>query len=553
MKKFKSYQIITYLLLCLFLITLLLPLTYLMARWNFDVNLYVLIILMIIVPTVCIYILIMPKGTTYIDDKEVMCKTMFGSIKIPSNEAKIKYTKFRIVFYNNKYKIAIFNTKANKNFIEETLSNNLNLGKPKSPIKPRIKIIKRLDKEENWYSDAILIYVENGMGKLKYKKRKHNMDYDYQSIDLLLNDKPLTRCRFACYPTSASMLATGYGRDKIDFDELLKIEELLNNDFEGLENSINIMEPILSLLESGYYVIADVLAYPTDGEGNFFWNANNEFQDKLATAMAVIKKYSYIDGAPLYLYPSQSSESFSEERLEYYLSKNSNNYPRAIAYYITEYMSVLLDGHHKATAKALNGEPINTIAIIPGDKRTISDTYFSRIKISNLSYLAQNPNKSIRETESYKSEGYKNEDCFNSFFLKYPYSKYISIYPSLESTAENLDCNILKVEDEIMEKSLNNLNEDSIIYLKAALRKLLIDKDQRLKKWAIICGSITKEQNKYLFQEYREVRKLRITAFTVLSQINNDVDITQYFIDYLVNEGEDNELKAIADDYLAMK
>ena len=56
----------------------------------------------------------------------------------------------------------------------------------------------------------------------------------------------------------------------------------------------------------------------------------------------------------------------SPERIEYYKERLSeeNHYPRAIAYYISGGMTVLLDGHHKVTAAATIGQPIRCLVVM---------------------------------------------------------------------------------------------------------------------------------------------------------------------------------------------
>ena len=49
------------------------------------------------------------------------------------------------------------------------------------------------------------------------------------------------------------------------------------------------MEPLLKLFETGFYLIAEAECYPTDGNGNFFWNIPNEFTDSPATGLAYLE------------------------------------------------------------------------------------------------------------------------------------------------------------------------------------------------------------------------------------------------------------------------
>jgi len=58
----------------------------------------------------------------------------------------------------------------------------------------------------------------------------------------------------------------------------LDIQEKVNSNYLSLEESIENIEPLLTLLETGFYLIADAICYPTDGDKNFFWNTPNKLE-----------------------------------------------------------------------------------------------------------------------------------------------------------------------------------------------------------------------------------------------------------------------------------
>ncbi len=117
-----------------------------------------------------------------------------------------------------------------------------------------------------------------------------------------------------------------------------------------LETSIIDITPILGLLQTGLYVIGDIEAYPTDGNGHFFWEINDSFTENPATAGVLTDDYDYVDGIPVYLYPTQDTKFFDENRVDYYLKMyyDFDYAPRAIIYNYSEFISLILDGHHKA-------------------------------------------------------------------------------------------------------------------------------------------------------------------------------------------------------------
>ena len=68
----------------------------------------------------------------------------------------------------------------------------------------------------------------------------------------------------------------------------MDIQEKVNSNYISLEKSIENIEPLLTLLETGFYLVADAICYPTDGDKNFFWNVPNEPVETLATGPVAI-------------------------------------------------------------------------------------------------------------------------------------------------------------------------------------------------------------------------------------------------------------------------
>ncbi len=64
---------------------------------------------------------------------------------------------------------------------------------------------------------------------------------------------------------------------------------------------------------------------------------------------------------PAFFYPVQPPSHFNPERATFYRDKPD---ARALAWYLPDsYLCVLLDGHHKATAAALEGRPLKTLVL----------------------------------------------------------------------------------------------------------------------------------------------------------------------------------------------
>ena len=133
----------------------------------------------------------------------------------------------------------------------------------------------------NWCRDARLLLIE-GNGTLKWESRGRNEDWS-QQYALTLRGTPLIVHNAPDCPTCAGLLATGYGLDKADAPELQQISDVINAPYVDLDTSIASMAPLLGLLSSGLYVIAEGDSFPADGNGNFFWDVPDAFSNVEAT------------------------------------------------------------------------------------------------------------------------------------------------------------------------------------------------------------------------------------------------------------------------------
>lgn len=175
----------------------------------------------------------------------------------------------------------------------------------------------------NWCRDARLLLIE-GNGTLKWESRGRNEDWS-QQYALTLRGTPLIVHNAPECPTCAGLLATGYGLDKADAPELQQISDVINAPYVDLDTSIASMAPLLGLLSSGLYVIADGDSFPADGNGNFFWDVPDAFSNVEATGPAWYNdpdfEFTYSEGAPVFLYPSQPRTRLNQERVDYYTQR----------------------------------------------------------------------------------------------------------------------------------------------------------------------------------------------------------------------------------------
>lgn len=419
----------------------------------------------------------------------------------------------------------------------------------------KVKILKNLDTSSlHWCNEAVLILVTDGIGALAVR-RQNVPDSYYGSLSncvLELNNTPLAQARLPGCPTCAGMIATGYGIENSNSPELKNISEQLNSAYIDITTSVEIMKPLLSLLPSGLYVIADSIMYPTDGNGHFFWDVSNQLMENSATAAVLTEDFEYVGGFPSFLYPSQSNEHFDEQRVKYYAERLSQagNWPRAISYHFGEFMSVLLDGHHKVAAAALLGKetlcisivPMSAMSYKPGDTalRTVDEIYFSDIKIDSndvppsiLKLLKHTFGKTLnKEHVTYKQTNLISKPW------EQKYKDTIKYYPGLYELAESITLGIGNITEDLITECLINQSEENLRKLRFIVSHLARKGDERLKGLALKCGKLNTDP------------KLMEVSFKALIQIRDDSDVENFFIDYLVDHNDKHDLlKKIADSY----
>ena len=177
------------------------------------------------------------------------------------------------------------------------------LGKNKEKLSVELVDIAVDTSEVINIKNSKVVYI-NGAGKLKeVYKEVEDLKNSYLA-QIRLNDIPLIQINTDYYiSTIECLLATGYGIENANCKEILEIQEKINSDFISLEDSIETITPLLKLLNNGFYMVADVECYPTDGNGNFFWNVPNDLVLNPAIAMKCLRDddFTYIGRQAVYL------------------------------------------------------------------------------------------------------------------------------------------------------------------------------------------------------------------------------------------------------------
>ena len=395
--------------------------------------------------------------------------------------------------------------------------------------------------------EARLVYI-NGKAKLVNDVARYGSDHR-SPRQIRLNDVPLLQAKIPNCPTCCSLLATGYGIENTNCKELLDIQENINSNYISLEKSIRDIEPLLTLLETGFYLIADAICYPTDGDKNFFWNVPNEPVETLATGPVVIYDdedayFNYIYGEPVYLYPTQTTDSYDKNRVEYYIDKFkelSDSSPRAIVYYLDNFMNFVIDGHHKACASALLGEPLRCLLIIPGViglcPNEIKIFFSSSIIINkkdipyNYSSFVKAEIPSLSSKEIIIKDGIINKRKWEKKYLDSA-KKYLT-QKEYGRMVDILINNKIEVTDDLIEDCLINFdikNQKKIEKIIYKLKLLDIEKAQDIAlKYAK--NSLRYEINK----------NLREFIYKILVSIKDNNEVEQIFVDYYTYYSENKE------------
>ena len=388
-----------------------------------------------------------------------------------------------------------------------------------------------------------LVYV-NGKGKLTVEIGKTEPNIWQAPSKIKLNDIPLIQSKVSDIPTWCNLLATGYGIENANCKELLEIQEKINSDYINLETSINNMKPLLTLLKSGLYLIADAICYPTDGE-NFFWNVPNNLTENLTTAPAYLGEGTYVFNQPVYLYPTQTTNSYNRDRVDYYIEKFKNsadNKPRAIVYNFEEFINFIIDGHHKACASTILKEPVNCILIIPN---RIYKNYYKNICLNFSGILVDYKDIPKEYTQYIKKEKFSpsqekieiNDGIVNNREWEKEYINSAKHYLSLLDYANVIDImqdNEIEVNDIFIKNCLENFDKDSQVKIKKLLYLLKFTDIKKAQEIAL------KYAKKTLREEEidKELKKL---IYKILLNIKNNEEVENIFIDYIVYYSDNKE------------
>ena len=334
-----------------------------------------------------------------------------------------------------------------------------------------------------------------------------------------------------------------------------KIQKEINSNFISLEKSIKTIEPLLKLFETGFYLIADAECYPTDGEKNFYWDISNKLKDYPATGSAYLveeEESYYVFNQPVYLYPTQTTDCYNKERVEYYIEKFKNcdnNEPRAIVYNFGEFINFVIDGHHKACASALLGKSLKCLLIIKGEgyrdwnKKNYLKFLGTEIEGDKISDKYRELAKFERNNTT-KSVSIK-EGCVNKREWEEEYIESVKKFPDLIKYAtivNDLVYEKMEITDDLMEYYLKKFDRESQRKVRIIIHNLEFSDKKKAQEFIIKYARAS--------LKHKISNKLKVLMYEFLVKIKDNPEIEQVFIDYIVqNEDINDPILKIIDSY----
>lgn len=143
--------------------------------------------------------------------------------------------------------------------------------------------------------------------------------------------------------------------------------------------------PVLELLTDGIYVVHVDKAYPTDGAGNFFWNAylvRHELNGSAPFNPVFGEEKCY---SPPFLVPTRSCSTYNEQNMSTALSRlRRGRKIGGIAYHLSGMFSALLGGHMNAAACLRRGADFPCIIIEPLSEVLYTEDEAGAVRVAGL-------------------------------------------------------------------------------------------------------------------------------------------------------------------------
>ena len=229
----------------------------------------------------------------------------------------------------------------------------------KTCIGSEVTIKNRVISSDIHCADAVLVEVRGGSEALAFETVEAGRAVTLNGESLFrVNDEKFC-------PTCGGIVYRAYGERNITMEEAMALGGRMNEPYSGIRDAVERMRPLLGILKSGHYVVADYALFPFLG-GSYFWYYL-DIPDVFYTWNSRWGVESYVlRVCPSYMIPSQRAATCNPERIDHYAQlPDTQEYPRAIGLYLSGNMVLLLDGHHKSAAAASRGRMARCLVIIP--------------------------------------------------------------------------------------------------------------------------------------------------------------------------------------------
>ena len=228
---------------------------------------------------------------------------------------------------------------------------------------PRLAYLANVHPRLHFCRDAALMRLSGGLDRLVYADRPES----HEVYGLYLNGISLAEAKIPSCGTCGTFLWAGYGDGLINEEECAAVRDQINNGYDGLKRSADVLAPIIGLMKSGLYLVADFDLFPVQRNGKFcdyFWDVP-DYNGELHFDHWYVGGWRVSHYQPLFLAPSQRASHLDPGRVDAYRRRiqEGDTFPRAVALYMNGGVALLLDGHHKAAACAAEGVPVKTLVI----------------------------------------------------------------------------------------------------------------------------------------------------------------------------------------------
>ena len=119
---------------------------------------------------------------------------------------------------------------------------------------PKVEYLSKILSRTYFCREAALVRLSNGLDKIACRDYGRERTECY---DLYLDNVPLVKTHIANCGTCGTLLRKGYGDGIYGREDCAAVSEKLNGSYNGLKNAVADIEPILGLMKSGIYIVAD--------------------------------------------------------------------------------------------------------------------------------------------------------------------------------------------------------------------------------------------------------------------------------------------------------